>query len=58
MMDNEAIIKTLLEIKSDISDSMCQYIRSNDDYTPESDLKKIEALVLSVTILERMERYR
>jgi hypothetical protein len=57
MMDNEEIIKTLLEIKSDISDSMCQYIRSNDDYTPESDLKKIEALVLSVTILERMGRY-
>lgn len=58
MMDNEAIIKTLLEIKSDISGSMCQYIRSNDDYLPESDLKKIEALILSVTILERMERYR
>lgn len=57
MMDNGAIIKTLLEIKSDISDSMCQYIRSNDDYTPESDLKKIEALVLAVTILERMGRY-
>lgn len=57
-MNNEEIIKTLLEIKSDIGDSMCQYIRSNDDYSPESDLKKIEALVLAVTILERMERYR
>lgn len=57
MMDNEAIIKTLLEIKSDIGDSMCQYIRSNDDYSPESDLKRIEALVLAVTILERMGRY-
>ncbi len=57
MMDNEAIIETLLEIKSDISDSMCQHIRSNDDYSPELDLKKIEALVLSVTILERMGRY-
>ena len=57
MMDNEAIVKTLHEIISDISDSMCQRIRSNDDYTPESDLKKIEALILAVTILERMERY-
>ena len=52
-MNNDAIIKTLLEIKSDINDSMCQRIRSNDDYSPESDLKKIEALIRSVTIIRK-----